>query len=87
VKTDLRAKVGRVKADTGQLEQVLLNLCVNARDAMPKGGSLTIATADLTYVLEEEAPSVNEMPAGEYVKLTVTDTGYGHRSGYLEAYL
>jgi PAS domain S-box-containing protein len=77
VTTDLRAGIGRVKADPGQIEQVLLNLCVNARDAMPQGGRLTIATADLTYLLDEAVPSMNEMPAGEYVKLTITDTGTG----------
>ncbi len=74
--TLLEAKIGRLKADSGQLEQVLLNLCVNARDAMPKGGTLTIATKDVTYFLDDFY-SVNEMPAGEYVKLTVTDTGTG----------
>ena len=74
--THFRAVVGRLKADPGQLEQVLLNLCVNARDAMPKGGTLTITTEDVTYFLDEFF-SGNEMPAGEYVKLTVTDTGTG----------
>jgi PAS domain S-box-containing protein len=74
--TDLGAQIGRLKADPGQLEQVLLNLCVNARDAMPKGGTITIATNDVTYFLDDFY-SVNEMPAGEYVKLTVTDTGTG----------
>ncbi|MEQ1860999.1 MAG: PAS domain S-box protein [Chthoniobacteraceae bacterium] len=73
---DLRAVIGRVKADATQFEQVLLNLCVNARDAMPGGGQLTIATSDVTYYLDDFY-SVNEMPAGEYVKLTVADTGCG----------
>ena len=76
IKTQFKAEIGRLKADPGQLEQVLLNLCVNARDAMPKGGSITIQTEDVTYILDELS-SVNEMPAGEYVKLTVTDTGHG----------
>jgi PAS domain S-box-containing protein len=74
--TRLEAMIGRMKADPGQLEQVLLNLCVNARDAMPKGGTITIATHDVTYFLDD-AYSVTEMPAGEYVKLTVSDTGTG----------
>ncbi len=74
--TEFHAAVGRLKADPGQLEQVLLNLCVNARDAMPKGGTLTITTQDVTYFLDELF-SGNEMPAGEYVKLTVADTGTG----------
>lgn len=76
IETQLEAQIGRMKADPGQLEQVLLNLCVNARDAMPKGGTITIATKDVTYFLDDFY-SVNEMPAGEYVKLTVTDTGTG----------
>ena len=76
IHTQLKAVIGRLKADPSQLEQVLLNLCVNARDAMPKGGSITIQTADVTYFLDDFY-SVNEMPAGEYVKLTVTDTGTG----------
>jgi len=76
IKTQFKAEVGRLKADSGQLEQVLLNLCVNARDAMPKGGSITIQTADVTYLLDD-FHSVNEMPAGDYVKLTVTDSGHG----------
>ncbi|HSI13863.1 MAG TPA: PAS domain S-box protein [Chthoniobacter sp.] len=76
IKTLLKAEIGRLKADPSQLEQVLLNLCVNARDAMPKGGSITIETADVTYFLDDFY-SVNEMPAGEYVKLTICDTGTG----------
>jgi PAS domain S-box-containing protein len=76
IHTQLKAEIGRLKADPGQLEQVLLNLCVNARDAMPTGGSITIQTTDVTYFLED-FHSVNEMPAGEYVKLTVTDSGTG----------
>ena len=76
IHTRFKAEIGRLKADPGQLEQVLLNLCVNARDAMPKGGSITIQTEDVTYFLDELS-TVNEMPAGEYVKLTVTDSGHG----------
>jgi CheY-like chemotaxis protein len=76
IRSELRAAIGRVKADPAQIEQVLLNLCVNARDAMPQGGVLNISTADITYFLDEFV-SVNEMPAGEYVKLTVSDTGVG----------
>ena len=76
IKTQFKAEIGRLKADPGQLEQVLLNLCVNARDAMPMGGSITIQTEDVTHILDEQG-SVNDMPSGEYVKLTVTDTGHG----------
>ena len=76
VKTELAAEVGRVKADPSQLEQVLLNLCVNARDAMPQGGTITITSADVTYLLDDTLLP-HEMPAGEYVKLSVGDTGVG----------
>ena len=76
IKTKFAAEIGRMKADPGQIEQVLLNLCVNARDAMPNGGTITIETADITYFLDDFY-SANEMPAGDYVKLTVSDTGMG----------
>ena len=76
VATDLHAKVGRIKADPSQIEQVLLNLCVNSRDAMPRGGTITITTEDLNYTLNGDE-SVNNMPAGQYVKLTIADTGAG----------
>ncbi len=77
IRTELGAEIGRLKADPSQLEQVLLNLCVNARDAMPHGGLITISTADVTYVPSAEESSLSEMPAGEYVMLTVADTGTG----------
>jgi CheY-like chemotaxis protein len=68
--------LGRVKADPGQIEQVLLNLTVNASDAMPQGGKLTIETkkmkVDATY-----AKARPPLRAGQYVQLVVTDTGHG----------
>jgi signal transduction histidine kinase/CheY-like chemotaxis protein len=68
--------LGRVKADPGQIEQVIMNLAVNAGDAMPAGGSLTIETRNVT-VDEEYALTRPPILPGEYVLLAVTDTGHG----------
>jgi len=76
LKLILDPEIGQVKADPGQLEQVLMNLAVNSRDAMPDGGKLTIQTANA----EIDEAFVREHPgavAGKYVTLAVTDTGTG----------
>jgi len=64
-----------VRVDASQLENTLLNLCINARDAMPNGGKLTIETANKW--MDARAARERELPEGEYVTLCVTDTGTG----------
>jgi PAS domain S-box-containing protein len=61
--------------DAPQLENALLNLCINARDAMPEGGRITIETANKW--LDERAARQHDMPEGQYLALSVTDTGTG----------
>jgi two-component system, cell cycle sensor histidine kinase and response regulator CckA len=65
-----------VIADPGQIEQVLMNLAANARDAMPLGGGLTITTSN-EIVGPDDAASLAGLPPGQFVRLTVTDTGDG----------
>jgi CheY-like chemotaxis protein len=72
----LSATLGRVKADPGQIEQVILNLAVNARDAMPQGGRLTLETRNVE-IDAHCAQTREEVPQGKYVMLAVHDTGIG----------
>jgi two-component system, cell cycle sensor histidine kinase and response regulator CckA len=74
--TVLEPSLGRVKADQGQIEQIIMNLAVNARDAMPQGGKLIMETSNIEL---DEAFALQHPPStpGRYVLLVVTDTGLG----------
>src|SRR6187549_1441693 len=74
--TDLAPSLGVVRADAGQLDQVILNLSINARDAMAGGGQLTITTQNVSFDPEYSDTDV-DIPPGEYVMLAVTDSGIG----------
>ncbi|MGH7418125.1 MAG: ATP-binding protein, partial [Candidatus Rokuibacteriota bacterium] len=75
--TELAPDLGAVRVDPGQVEQVLVNLAVNARDAMPDGGRLTIRTANV------DVAEAGERPSGPYVLVEVADTGIGMDPGTL----
>lgn len=72
--TLLDPALGNIKADQGQIEQVLLNLVVNSRDAMPHGGKLIVETQNLDVTSREKSA---DLPAGSYVVLSVADSGEG----------
>jgi len=74
--TDLSTSLSRVKADPGQIEQVIVNLAINARDAMPDGGRITLATADAD-LSPAYAVAHPEVRPGPHVLLSVADTGHG----------
>ncbi|MFZ2641898.1 MAG: response regulator [Verrucomicrobiia bacterium] len=76
LRIQLDEKIGLVKVDPGQIEQVIMNLAINARDAMPSGGKLTIETASM---VQDRPSQLSEggIPSGHYTALIVTDTGIG----------
>jgi len=76
LETVLDRSLGQVKADPGQMEQILLNLCVNARDAMPEGGRLTIQTTNVSLKQAYRNQQVS-IRAGNYVMFSVSDNGCG----------
>ena len=78
IRLDLRlgADIGRARADPAQIQQVLLNLVINARDAMPSGGRLLVATSRREFEADDEQPG-SDVRRGRYVCLSVCDTGTG----------
>lgn len=76
VETVLAAGLWQVEADANELEAAILNLAVNARDAMPDGGRLTIETAN-THIDEAYAANYAEVSPGQYVSISISDTGQG----------
>jgi PAS domain S-box-containing protein len=74
IETVLAGGLGQVNIDANQLEVAILNLAVNARDAMPNGGKLTIATSSIVL---DEVDALPDLAPGRYIVLTVTDTGTG----------
>jgi PAS domain S-box-containing protein len=76
ISTHLAVDLGSVMADAGQMEQVLLNLAVNARDAMPEGGKLSIETRN-TVVRNGKSQGTSETPPRDYVELVMADSGAG----------
>ena len=75
ISTQLAPDLGTVLADAGQMEQVILNLAINARDAMPEGGQLTFETRNVEF--GDSIASANSMKPGRYVEFVARDTGVG----------
>ena len=83
VETVLAAGIWRTHADSSQLENSILNLALNARDAMPGGGNLTIETSN-AHLNDEYADTHKDVPPGQYVLIAVTDTGSGMEPHLIE---
>ncbi len=83
LRLDLDPAVGCVRADPTQLEQILVNLAVNARDAMPEGGTLRIETSGFTMDPDFASGFAYQVRTGDYVRLRVADTGHGMDAGTL----
>jgi len=76
LETHLAEDLPWIEGESGQLELAILNICINARDAMPEGGTLTLETSVVTLA-SEDLPSSTSCVPGEYVRLTIRDTGVG----------
>lgn len=83
VRTTLDPNLGHIMADPNQIEQILMNLAVNSREAMPNGGTFSIETRNITLD-KHDASKRLELAAGEYVQLTVGDSGVGMDKATLE---
>jgi PAS domain S-box-containing protein len=77
LQTHLAVDLGRTRADAGQIEQVIMNLVVNSKDAMPTGGKITIQTSNTRLNHEDVRREYSYIQPGQYVALSVTDTGEG----------
>jgi two-component system, cell cycle sensor histidine kinase and response regulator CckA len=77
LQTQLAPDLGRTRADAGQIEQVIMNLVVNSKDAMPIGGKITIQSANAQLDHDEVRREYSYIQPGDYVVLSVTDTGQG----------
>jgi two-component system, cell cycle sensor histidine kinase and response regulator CckA len=75
LETVLAPDLGRIMADAAQMEQVLMNLVLNARDAMPRGGKITVVTRN--FEMDRQTAKAHGVGAGSYVMLSVSDTGHG----------
>ncbi len=76
LETNLEPKLDSVKADRGSIEQVIMNLVVNARDAMPQGDKIIIKTENI-ILSDEDSRGINDARSGKFVRISVTDTGTG----------
>jgi len=74
--TDAQSDLGWINADPGQIQQIIMNLAVNARDAMPKGGVLTIETANVE-LNKQKSKEFTKIVSGQYIMMAVSDTGIG----------
>jgi signal transduction histidine kinase/ActR/RegA family two-component response regulator len=76
IELHLDENLKKAAVDAGQCEQILMNLCINARDAMPDGGKLTLKTENVRLEGNPEMVDIN-LPPGDYIRLTIADTGHG----------
>ena len=82
IRTELDSNLWMVQADEGNIEQVIMNLAVNARDAMPEGGKITIKTENI-QLIESEIKSIPESRSGRFVRLNLEDSGCGIPPGVI----